>query len=146
MARAPIKKVLVVDDDDDIRLIAEISLRDVGGFEVLTAASGRDGIEMAIGEMPDLILLDMMMPGMDGLRVLAELRSVESTKNIPVAFLTAKAQKQEIALYLASGGQAVITKPFDPMQLPDQVRRIGASFAAQAETGADAVQAETSKD
>lgn len=146
MARAPIKKVLVVDDDDDIRLIAEISLRDVGGFEVLTAASGRDGIEMAIGEMPDLILLDMMMPGMDGLRVLAELRSVESTKNIPVAFLTAKAQKQEIALYLASGGQAVITKPFDPMQLPDQVRRIGASFAAQAETDADAVQAETSKD
>ncbi len=143
MAGDSIKKVLIVDDDDDIRLIAEISLRDVGGFEVLTAASGRDGIEMAIGEMPDLILLDMMMPGMDGLRVLAELRSSESTKHIPVAFLTAKAQKREIALYLASGGQAVITKPFDPMQLPDQVRRIGANFGLQSEAAA---QPEAGKD
>lgn len=124
MTSTPIKKILLVDDEDDIRLIAEISLRDVGGFDVLTASSGREGIEIAIAEQPDLILLDMMMPQLDGLQTLAELRRTESTDQIPVVFLTAKVQKQEIASYLAAGSQGVITKPFDPMRLPDQIRAV----------------------
>lgn len=128
MATTPIEKILVVDDEADIRLIAEISLRDVGGFEVTLAESGPEGIRLAGSEQPDLILLDMMMPQLDGMATLDILRADAATKDIPVIFLTAKVQRHEIATYLAAGAQGVITKPFDPMELPDEVRRIAAEL------------------
>ena len=117
-------RVLLVDDEDDIRMIAEISLRDVGGFETLTAESGAEGIAAAIAEQPDVILLDMMMPHMDGMQTLQRLRADARTREIPVIFMTAKAQRAEMESYLAAGAVGVITKPFDPMRLASDVRRI----------------------
>ena len=117
-------RILLVDDEDDIRMIAEISLRDVGGFETLTAESGAEGIAAAIAEQPDLILLDMMMPHMDGLHTLQLLRADERTRAIPVIFMTAKTQRTELESYLTAGAVGVVTKPFDPMQLASDVRRI----------------------
>lgn len=124
MATRPLKRILVVDDEADIRLIAEASLREVGGFEVSCAESGPEGIRLAGAERPDLILLDMMMPQLDGMATLEVLRSDRASRDIPVIFLTAKVQRHEIATYLAAGAQGVITKPFDPMQLPAEIRRI----------------------
>ncbi len=132
MATTQIRKILVVDDEPDIRMIAEISLRDVGGFEVVCAESGPHGIQLARTERPDLILLDMMMPKLDGMATLEALRADPATQSIPVIFLTAKVQRNEIASYLAAGAQGVITKPFDPMGLPDEIRQITAELAARA--------------
>jgi CheY-like chemotaxis protein len=117
-------KVLVVDDDDDIRRIASASLRMVGRFETLVAASAPEGIDLAKRERPDLILMDMMMPKMDGLAALAELRRSPELDHVPVMFLTAKVQRSEVDHYLACGAAGVIQKPFDPMTLPDQIRRL----------------------
>jgi CheY-like chemotaxis protein len=120
---ADIRKVLMVDDEPDIRKIGQISLAHVGGWEVVLAASGPEGLEAARRERPDLILLDVMMPGMDGPATLAALRAEEATRDIPVIFMTAKAQRAELERYVALGARAVIVKPFDPMSLPDEIRK-----------------------
>ena len=117
-------RILLVDDEDDIRMIAEISLRDVGGFATIAVESGAEAITSAIAESPDLILLDMMMPHMDGLQTLQRLRADARTREIPVIFMTARAQRAEIESYLSAGAVGIITKPFDPMQLASDVRRI----------------------
>jgi CheY-like chemotaxis protein len=123
-----IAKVLMVDDEPDIRRIGQMSLRAVGKWEVALAASGAEALVLvaaaALGGRPDVILLDVMMPGMDGPATLAALRSDEATAAIPVIFMTAKVQQHEVERYLALGAAGVIKKPFDPMTLPDQVRRI----------------------
>ena len=90
-----IRRILIVDDEDDIREVAQVSLELVGGYEVLTASSGRDGLERARGGQPDAILLDVMMPDMDGPATLVELRADPATRDIPVVFLTAKTQTAE---------------------------------------------------
>ena len=117
-------KVLLVDDEEDIRKIGRLSLEAVGRFQTLVASSAREGIELAAAELPDLILMDMMMPNMDGLAALAELRRRPELRHIPVVFMTAKVQPFEVAHYLAMGAAGVIQKPFDPMMLPDELRRI----------------------
>lgn len=117
-------KVLLVDDEEDIRKIGRLSLEAVGKFETLVAASAAEGIALARLERPDLILMDMMMPGMDGLAALAELRHTPELAAIPVLFMTAKVQRSEIEHYLSVGAIGVIQKPFDPMTLPDEIRRI----------------------
>jgi CheY-like chemotaxis protein len=119
-----ISKVLLVDDEPHIRRIGELSLRNVGKWTVLLAASGPDAIEAAAREAPDVILLDVMMPGLDGPATLAEIKARAETSAIPVIFMTAKVQKQEIERYLAIGAIGVIPKPFDPMALPAQIRQI----------------------
>ncbi len=116
--------VLIVDDEEHIRRIAELSARNVGGWRVSQASSGSEGIALAAELQPDLILLDVMMPGMDGPDTLAKLRAGEATRGIPVIFLTAKVQAREIERYLALGAIGVIAKPFDPMTFPDEVRRL----------------------
>ncbi len=123
MARM-LKKVLIVDDEDDIRVIAEISLRNVGGLETVVASSGTDGISRARDEQPDLILLDVMMPGMDGMQTLEQLRADETTASIPVIFMTARVQKHESDAYLDLGAIGVLAKPFNPMELAGDVREI----------------------
>lgn len=117
-------KVLLIDDDADIRRITQIILETEGGWSVRLAASGEEGIAMAEAELPDVILLDVMMPRVDGPETLARLRASPRTAAIPVVFLTAKVQKQEIARYLQIGGAAVVVKPFDPDTLGAEIAAV----------------------
>jgi two-component system, OmpR family, response regulator len=111
-------KVLIIDDDGDIRRIARLSLSRVGGHEVVDAADGPSGLERALAERPDVILLDVMMPGQDGPATLAALRANPDSAAIPVVFLTAKAMPEEIERLKRLGVNGVLNKPFDPMTLP----------------------------
>ncbi len=117
-------KVLIIDDDDDIRLIAGLSLSRVGGMDVVEAASGAEGVRRAQDERPDVILLDMMMPTMDGSETLAALRSQPATAMTPVIFLTAKAVGAEVERMSALGAAGVLIKPFDPRTLSADVRAL----------------------
>lgn len=119
-----IRSVLLVDDDKDIRLVGRLILESVGQWRVLLASSGDEAIALAARERPDVILLDMVMPEKDGTAVLADLRSLPETASIPVIFLTAKAQERDRVRYLGLGAAGVITKPFEPMALPREIRSI----------------------
>lgn len=124
MPQPSLSRIVYVEDDDDIREIAQLALEMVGGFEVLLCASGEQALEQAPAFAPDMILLDVMMPGMDGPTTLAALRQHAQLAHIPVAFMTAKIQPQEISAYKAMGALDVIAKPFDPMQLSEQITAI----------------------
>lgn len=115
-------KVLIVDDEADIRRIACLGLARLGSCDVVEAQSGAQALEQARQAQPDVILLDVMMPGQDGPTTLEVLRADPSTASIPVVFLTAKAMPSEIARLTALGAAGVLTKPFDPRTLADQVR------------------------
>jgi CheY-like chemotaxis protein len=115
-------KVLIVDDEADIRRIARLSLSRLGGMEVVEASSGEEGLRTARESAPDAILLDVMMPGMDGPTTLKSLRSFPETARIPVVFLTAKALTSEIARLREQGVAGVLTKPFDPMTLAAELK------------------------
>lgn len=121
---AQIEKILYVEDEPDIQMIAEIALRDVGGFTLETCSSGTEAIQKAEGFKPDLILLDVMMPGVDGPDTLLELRKLSVTASTPVIFMTAKVQPQEVEYYKDLGAIDVIAKPFDPMNLANQIKTI----------------------
>ncbi len=114
-------KVLLIDDEEDIRKIAKLAMEVVGHSQVTAAASASEGIALAKMNSPDVILMDMMMPGMDGLTALAEIQKIPQLANIPILFMTAKVQQIEINNYLARGAIGVIQKPFDPMMLCDQI-------------------------
>ncbi len=118
------KRVLLVDDEDDIREVAGMSLETVAGWTILAARSGREGLKIAAEQQPDVILLDVMMPDMDGPSTFHNLQQTESTRAIPVIFLTAKAQMREQRGFRELGAQGVISKPFDPLTLADQVSEI----------------------
>lgn len=113
----PKTKVLYVDDEDDIREVAAMSLELDPDFEIRTCASGPEALDTAPGWSPDLILLDVMMPGMDGPETLAALRSDTRTQGIPIVFITARTQTSEVARFMALGAAGVIAKPFEPMDL-----------------------------
>jgi len=117
-------KVLIIDDDADIRKIAGLSLSRLGGMDVIEAAGGAEGLRKAQEERPDVILLDMMMPTMDGSQTLAALRSQPATASTPVIFLTAKAVHVEVERMRALGAAGVLIKPFDPRTLPGDVRAL----------------------
>ncbi len=119
-----LKKIMIVEDEPDIRKLIELSLVKVGKLEVIVCASGEQALAKVEQEKPDLILLDVMMPGMDGVMTIRELKKRDSSCNIPVIFLTAKAQREEIASLLKTGAIEVITKPFDPLTLAEQVKKI----------------------
>jgi CheY-like chemotaxis protein len=114
--------VLLVDDEDDIRLVAKACLERLGGWRVQSVSSGLAALDVARAEQPDAIVLDVMMPDLDGPATLARLRADPDTASIPVLFLTAKAQASDRAELASLGAQAVLTKPFDPMTLADQIR------------------------
>jgi two-component system OmpR family response regulator len=114
-------KVLIIDDDADIRTVTRLSLSCVGRMDVIEAASGAEGVRKARKENPDVILLDMMMPAMDGLQTLAALRAQPATATTPVIFLTAKAVGPDVERLTALGAAGVLIKPFDPRTLPDNV-------------------------
>lgn len=126
-----ISKVLLVDDEPHIRRIGELSLKGVGKWTAILASGGSEALAIAERENPDLILLDVMMPGMDGPATLQQLRTTEATARIPVIFMTAKVQKHEVDKYLAAGAVGVIPKPFDPMALPSLILQILSSAPAE---------------
>ncbi|WP_138435981.1 response regulator [Marinobacter shengliensis] len=121
---ASLNKILYVEDDPDIRAIAELALQDVGGFNAALCCSGQQALEVAPEFEPDLILLDVMMPEMDGPETMRRLRALDATRATPVIFMTARIQSTEIQEYLALGAIGVIPKPFDPMTLADDIHRI----------------------
>jgi CheY-like chemotaxis protein len=114
-------KVLIIDDEDDIREVAALSLESVAGWEVVTANSGSQGLARAVEHRPDAILLDVMMPGMDGPTTFRELRRNPATASIPVLLLTAKVQSSDQRRFADLGVEAVLFKPFDPLTLSDQI-------------------------
>ena len=127
---APLTRILYVEDQPDIRLVAKMALEAVGGFTVVACASGQEALDAAPAAMADLLLLDVMMPGMDGPTTLQALRAMPGTATTPVVFMTAKVQASEVALYKSIGALEVISKPFDPMLLSDQLRQIWATAPA----------------
>jgi len=119
-----LQRILHVDDEPDIREVAKMTLEAIGSFTVETCRSGQEAIDKAPGFAPDLILLDVMMPGMDGPTTFGELQLNPATSGIPVIFMTAKVQAHEIDEYLKLGGAGVIIKPFDPTSLSKEVAEI----------------------
>ena len=129
MTRGELKRILYVEDEEDIRMVGEMSLVEVGGFEVRACASGPEALAAAQDFAPDLVLLDVMMPGMDGPTVLRELRARPGLAPVPAIFMTAKIMAAEVAELKAAGALEVVPKPFDPMTLPGEIRAIWARSA-----------------
>ncbi len=117
-------RVLYVEDEANIRAIGLFSLSEVGGLTVEPAESGAEALRKVETFHPDLILLDVMMPGMDGVSTLRALRGCEAGSRVPVIFMTAKVQPHEVQGYKDLGALAVIAKPFDPITLADEVRAL----------------------
>lgn len=117
----PLHRILMVEDDTDIQAVAQLSLEAVGGYTVCVCSSGQEAITTTPQFNPDLILLDVMMPDMDGPTTLQALRALPQTAHTPVIFMTAKAQAHEVAYYKELGALGVVTKPFDPMTLASTI-------------------------
>ena len=124
MTKKTLKKILFIDDDIDILSIIKYSLDALEAVTILTSSKGEEGVEIALVEGPDLIILDVMMPDMDGIEVLKALRLLPNCKNTPVAFLTAKVQKREIEEFIRLGAIGVLEKPFDPISFPDEILKL----------------------
>ena len=119
-----ILKILVAEDEKDIRDLIVYTLRDVAGHDVFEAVNGVDAVEMAPAVVPDLILLDVRMPKMNGYEACAQIKGLVRTHDVPIVFLSAKGQESEIKTGLEIGAEAYILKPFAPDELIDQVRAI----------------------
>ncbi len=117
-------RILVIDDEDDIREVARASLELMGGLEVILASSSQEGLMKAETEQPDAILLDVMLPDMDGAATFKKLQGNPATAQIPVILLTAKVQSADQRRFANLGVAAVIAKPFDPVTLPDQIATV----------------------
>ncbi|MBS1993053.1 MAG: response regulator [Cyanobacteria bacterium SZAS LIN-2] len=119
-----IERVLMVDDDASIRKIGELCLSKVGKWQVLMASSGQEALDIGPAFNPDVIILDVMMPGMDGPTTFKLLQENAAVAKTPVIFMTAKVQTHEVEGYSTLGAAGVIGKPFDPMKLPEEIGRI----------------------
>ncbi|MBI0435466.1 response regulator [Roseomonas sp. KE0001] len=124
MSGAALQRILYVEDDPDVRKVTGLALKALGRFTIEPCASGQEALDRAAAFAPQLLLLDVMMPGMDGPTTLQRLRELPGLADAPAIFMTAKVQPQEVRRYRDLGGLDVISKPFDPMTLSDQVRRI----------------------
>lgn len=122
-----LRRILHIEDDPSIQAVTKLALEAIGGYEVLSCSSGSQALEEVERFAPDFILLDVMMPGMDGPETLARLRERIDLQRIPVTFMTAKVQPGEIEHLRKLGARDVIIKPFDPMRLPEQIRSIWAA-------------------
>jgi CheY-like chemotaxis protein len=123
-----LKNILCIDDDSDILEIAKFAFENLGRFQLDMCCGGREAIDRASSLNPDLILLDVMMPGMDGISVYKKLRQVPNLANVPVVFMTAKVQPSEVISYLEMGIEGIIPKPFDPLTLPQAVESLWESY------------------
>lgn len=117
-----LQRILYVEDEPDIQAVAQIALESVGGFTVKVCSSGDEALQSAIEFAPQLFLLDVMMPGMDGPTTLAELHNIPQLEGVPAIFMTAKVQSHEVEELLSLGAVDVIAKPFDPMTLANTIR------------------------
>lgn len=118
------KNILLIDDEEAIQEVVQVGIGIEAGWQVAIASSGQIGIDLAQNQQPDLILLDVMMPEMDGIATLSRLKSNDKTQKIPVIFLTAKAQAEEKNQFQQLGVVDVITKPFNSMTLASQIAKI----------------------
>jgi two-component system, OmpR family, response regulator len=119
-----LKRILLVEDDPDIQTVTSLALGSFGGYTVKVCGSASEAIESAAAFAPDLILLDVMMPGMDGVATLSALREIAEVAATPVVFLTAKVQPHDVARYKELGSLAVIRKPFEPGALVETIQGI----------------------
>ena len=119
-----LSRIMLVEDEEDIRTVAELALESVGGFQLKSLASGAEALEALPGFQPQLLLLDVMMPGMDGPATLKAIRRTPGFERTPIVFMTAKVQPEEVSGYLSLGAADVIPKPFDPMTLSVQIHDI----------------------
>lgn len=117
-------QILYVEDERDIQTVARLALEQIGDFKVKICGSGREALAQLDTFIPDLVLMDVMMPDMDGVETYEAMKAVPALAEIPVVFMTARVQAQEIKDYLAMGVVGVIAKPFSPMTLADQVKEI----------------------
>lgn len=124
MSSETLTRILYVEDEPDIQAVAKLALEVVGGFVLEVCSSGKEALEKAEAFAPQLMLLDVMMPGMDGPTTMKKLREISTLENIPTIFMTAKVQPQEVKEYKALGAIEVIAKPFDPMTLSTQINDI----------------------
>lgn len=124
MSEPTLTKILYAEDEPDIQSIAEMALEMMGGYTLKVCNNGKEAVDAAKEFAPDLILLDVMMPFMDGPTALQEIRKIPALANTPVIFMTAKVQHEEIESYKALGAIDVIAKPFDPMSLPEAVKSL----------------------
>jgi two-component system OmpR family response regulator len=124
MSSQPLLRVLCVEDDEDIRRILRLSLEKIGRMTVELVADPTQAMESMLASRPQLVMLDWMMPGIDGPALLRKMRENPATRGIPVVFVTAKASQRELAELRALGAAAAISKPFAPKDLPDQLRAI----------------------
>ena len=131
MAEKTLSRVLYVEDEPDIREVARFALEYSGEFDVKICESGAEALSIIAEFRPDIVLLDVMMPEMDGLATMEEMRKRPETATVPIVFMTAKVQSAEVARYLALGAANVIPKPFDPRTLGATVREIWEKHAGQ---------------
>ncbi|PYE49909.1 response regulator [Deinococcus yavapaiensis] len=136
MIDAP-SRILLAEDDPDIQAIAQIALEDVGGFQVHLCASGAEALAQFADFAPDLVMLDVMMPGMTGPDTLKALRELPGGRDVPVVFMTARVQASEVQAYLDLGAIGVIPKPFEPMTLAEDVRALLHDHSANTEARED---------
>jgi CheY-like chemotaxis protein len=129
----PLNRILLVEDDPDIQTVTSMALGSFGGYTVHVCGSAREAIDSAASFLPDLILLDVMMPGMDGLDTLKALREIPATATTPVIFLTARVQPADVALYSELDSLAVIRKPFEPSALVETIHGIWAKYHGDAD-------------
>lgn len=132
--RGAIERILLVEDEPDIQMVAKMALEAMGGFTVEACSRGSEALEKAPGFRPDVILMDVMMPGMDGMETSQRLREIEELADVPIIFMTAKIQPHEVLGYTRLGAIGVIEKPFDPVELAVRVRSLWE--AGQVEDGA----------
>jgi CheY-like chemotaxis protein len=119
-----LRRLTYVEDEPDIRSIAEFALKEIGGYEIDVCANGPEALDRTPNFNPDLIILDVMMPGMDGIETFKRLRAIPKLAETPIIFMTAKAMKHETDRYRALGAADVIPKPFDPITLPERIEEI----------------------
>jgi CheY-like chemotaxis protein len=117
-------KILIIEDDEDVRCVASLSLSLIGGLQVLEAEGGREGLELAAQEKPDAILLDLLMPEMDGSQTITALKQNPDTADIPGVFLTTRTLSSESSRMRSLGAAGILHKPFDPMTLASQLQEI----------------------
>lgn len=141
MADHILKRILLVEDEPDIRTVACMALKNVGGFTVEMCSSGAEALQRAPVFGPDLVMLDVMMPGMDGLSTYRKLREIPQLSTTAVIFMTAKVQPQEMAKYREIGAAGVVSKPFDPMTLAAVVTNIWQQEAEKPAKSGDTLQA-----
>ena len=119
---SPLRRVMCIEDDPDIRMVLDFSLRQLGAYELCLCASGEEALEAAAGFAPELVLMDVMMPGLTGPETLQALRERGCVEGVPVVFLTAKAMQGELEALMGHGASGIIVKPFDPVSLPEDIR------------------------